>query len=74
VPSTIRHTMQLVRLLGIRYLWIDSFYIVHYDEEGKAVEVRNMGWIYRNAYVTIIAANGPDANHGLREIRGVTAL
>lgn len=32
-----------------------------------------MGAIYSRAFVTIVAANGWDANHGLRGIRGVTA-
>lgn len=31
-----------------------------------------MAGIYANAYVTLIAGNGWDANHGLRGIQGVT--
>jgi hypothetical protein len=31
-----------------------------------------MAGIYANAYVTIITANGWNANHGLRGIQGVT--
>ncbi|KPM41503.1 hypothetical protein AK830_g5101 [Neonectria ditissima] len=73
IPKTIRHAMELVRLLSERYIWVDRFCICQDDAQSKRDQIRKMGAIYSNAYVTIIAANGRDANHGLHGIDGVTA-
>ncbi|KAK5995061.1 hypothetical protein PT974_03454 [Cladobotryum mycophilum] len=72
VPKTIQHAMGLVRLLSERYLWVDRFCICQDDEASKHSQINNMGGIFANAHVTIIAANGWDADHGLRGIKGVT--
>ncbi len=42
--------------LGLRYLWVDSFCIVQDSEDDKAREIAQIRWIFRNAYVTIVAA------------------
>lgn len=72
VPRTARHTMKLVNLLGQRYLWVDRLCICQDDAQTKHSQLHLMGDIYSNVYLTIIAANGWDADHGLRGIRGVT--
>ena len=72
LPRTIRDTMRLVKLLGIKYLWVDCLCIVQDDPELKHAQIQEMGAVYARAYVTIVAANGWDANHGLRGIRNVT--
>ncbi|CAG8955756.1 hypothetical protein HYFRA_00011623 [Hymenoscyphus fraxineus] len=72
IPKTIKHTMGLMEQLGIHYLWVDALCIVQDDAELKHVQIRAMGGIYANAYVTVIAGNGWDANHGIRGIQGVT--
>ena len=72
LPRTIRDTICLVKLLDIRYLWVDCLCIVQDDVELKHAQIQEMGSVYAQAYVTIIAANGWDANHGLRGIRNVT--
>ncbi|KAK5632859.1 hypothetical protein RRF57_008573 [Xylaria bambusicola] len=72
VPKTIRHAMELASLLGERYLWVDRFCICQDDPESKHSQLNLMGNIFEGAYLTIVAANGWDADHGLRGIRGVT--
>jgi hypothetical protein len=72
IPRTIRDAIRLVVLLGERLMWVDSLRIVQDDAESKHVQLNEMASIYANAYVTVIAANGWDANHGLRGIKGVT--
>jgi hypothetical protein len=72
IPRTIRDAMCLAKLLGEKLLWVDSLCIVQDGVESKHAQLNEMASIYANAYVTIIAANGWDANHGLRGIKGVT--
>ncbi|KAH8196147.1 hypothetical protein TruAng_009682 [Truncatella angustata] len=72
IPKTIRHVIGLLELLGIQFLWVDALCIVQDDAKIKQKQIHAMAWIYANAYVTIIAADGWDAEHGLRGIRGVT--
>jgi hypothetical protein len=61
IPRTIRNTISFVDLLGIPYLWVDSMCIVQDDKEGKHAQIQAMAGIYANAYVTIVAGNGWDA-------------
>lgn len=72
IPNTIRDTLRLVSMLGERYLWIDAFCIVQDDQDMKQRHLNSMALIYANAYFTIVAADGDDANRGLRGIGGDT--
>jgi hypothetical protein len=71
IPRTIQDVMKLTGLVGQQYLWVDSLCIVQDDEECKQEQLRHMGSIYANAYMTIVAANGT-ASDGLRGIEGIT--
>lgn len=72
IPKTIRHAIKLVRLLNIQYLWVDRFCICQDDLKSIHLQLRQMGRIYERAYITLIAANGQDADRGLHGIKGVT--
>lgn len=72
IPRTIRDTMGLVAVLGKRYLWVDCLCICQDDKDSKHSQLQIMGDIYQNAFLTVIAADGWDANHGLRGIAGVS--
>jgi hypothetical protein len=72
IPRTIRDTMGLTELLRQRYLWVDTLCIVQDDEKAKHSEVANMAGIYANALVTIIAADGNDAESGLHGLYGIS--
>lgn len=71
LPATIMDTMDMVRLVGERYLWVDALCIIQDDEDGKREHIRSMGSIYANAYATIAATGGVAAD-GLRGIEGLT--
>lgn len=66
IPRTIRDAMALTAKFKIRYLWVDSLCIVQNDLEHKVEQLSQMSAIYFNAFFTIIAADGRDADHGLR--------
>ncbi|KAI1385462.1 heterokaryon incompatibility protein-domain-containing protein [Hypoxylon trugodes] len=72
LPKTIKYTIGLLERLDIPYLWLDALCIVQDDNATKQRQIHAMAWIYANAYITIIAADGDSADHGLWGIRGVT--
>ncbi|KAL1616425.1 hypothetical protein SLS56_011416 [Neofusicoccum ribis] len=65
-PRTIRDAIAVVSRIGERYIWIDALCIIQDKDSGeKPVLLRQMDKIYGNAYVTIVAAVGDNANVGL---------
>lgn len=65
VPTTVADSIDLVAMIGERYLWVDSLCIVQDDPQEKHSQIANMDAIYGNAILTINAAAGQDANAGL---------
>jgi len=65
VPKTIRDAMRVTKLIGERYLWVDALCIVQDDDLEKAMTICQMNNIYQNSLLTIVAADGRDANSGL---------
>jgi Heterokaryon incompatibility protein (HET) len=65
LPKTIADSIQLVREIGERYLWVDALCILQDDDEDKKTQIGAMGDIYRNSILTICACCGEDANYGL---------
>jgi hypothetical protein len=66
LPTTFKHAVQVTRLLGIKYLWIDSLCIIQ-DREDPAdwrSECDKMLGYYKNAYLTIGAATAGDSFAG----------
>ena len=72
MPLTVKHAMDVVKLLGEEYLWVDAFCIAQDDQEQAMHEIQNMAAIYAAAEVTIIAADGHDANAGLSGLPGIS--
>lgn len=65
IPTTILDALKLVRLLGERYLWVDSLCIIQDDTEFLQNHLSKMAAIFEHATLTIVAADGSDASHGL---------
>jgi hypothetical protein len=70
LPATISDAITLTRRLEQRYLWVDSISIISNDEQDKAIQIPAMTSIYGCALLTIVAAAGQDANHGLPGLQG----
>ncbi|KAK4450151.1 heterokaryon incompatibility protein-domain-containing protein [Podospora aff. communis PSN243] len=63
---TFQHAIQVTRLLGLRFLWIDSLCIIqNVDDSDWEIESALMGKVYRHASVNIAAASATDARGGL---------
>ncbi|KAG9243425.1 hypothetical protein BJ878DRAFT_543271 [Calycina marina] len=65
VSRTVRDAMHLVRVIGLRYLWVDALCIRRDNEDMKKRLIHGMDYIYENATLAIIAGAGFDANSGL---------
>lgn len=70
LPKTVRHAMFLTRMLGERYLWVDSLCIVQDDGEMLNDHLNRMASIFAHASAVIIAIDGKDADCGLRGLKG----
>ena len=69
MPGTISDTIQLVRQLGERYVWIDALCIVQDDPKDKEVQIRVMDLIYGNSALTICAVGCTSVQDPLPGIR-----
>ena len=64
LPQTIQDAIVVVRGIGLRYLWVDSLCIIQDSDDDKSFGIQNMGNVYRNAQVCILAAAAKTANDG----------
>jgi hypothetical protein len=65
LPRTFQDAVTITRLLGIRYLWIDSLCIVQDDKEDWRRESAKMHNVYQAGYLTIAASSGVGPDSGL---------
>ena len=65
LPPTFEDAVHFTRLLGVRYLWIDSLCIVQDDDEDWRKQSAEMADIYANAYLTIAAMHAESPFQGL---------
>jgi hypothetical protein len=69
LPETVADAVLLVRMLGIRYLWVDTLCIVQDSDHEKQVQISSIVEIYQNAALTIVAACAEDATSRLPGVR-----
>lgn len=65
MPQAIADAIWLARKLGIHHLWVDRFCIVQDDDLEREEYLRNMAYVFANAYLVVVAAAGEDADTGL---------
>ncbi|KAJ4289051.1 hypothetical protein N0V90_011393 [Kalmusia sp. IMI 367209] len=68
-PKTIKDAMSFVLSLGERYLWVDAICLVQDDQAQMSRDVPNMDIVYGQAFATLAALGGTDANAGLAGVR-----
>jgi hypothetical protein len=64
LPNSFRDSIVITRLLGVRYLWIDSICICQDDGEDWERESAKMTSVYMNSYLTIAASAAKDSSAG----------
>ncbi|KAK0650749.1 heterokaryon incompatibility protein-domain-containing protein [Cercophora samala] len=65
LPTTFRQAIQVVRFLGIRYLWIDSLCIIQDSAVDWKTESSVMGKIYQHGRINIAASSSANSTGGL---------
>lgn len=71
LPRTIDEAIELTKALGACYLWVDALCIVQ-DSGDKVDQLNAMASLFANANLTIVAAQGEDANTGFRGLREIS--
>ncbi|KAL9112354.1 MAG: hypothetical protein Q9187_007790 [Circinaria calcarea] len=74
LPVVIRDAIDLVRRLGLRYIWIDSLCIIQNSNRSWQLNAKAMDLIYGNACLTICAADGLDSSTGLKAMHPSTRI
>lgn len=72
IPATIRHAMGLIPQLGEKYLWVDSLCLVQDDEQLFRLNIQHMASIFETAVLTLVVADGEDAQYELRGLHGIS--
>ncbi|KAH8886107.1 HET-domain-containing protein, partial [Thozetella sp. PMI_491] len=70
VGKTVLDAMEVVRSIGLRYLWVDRLCIMQNGDADKGKQIGQMDRIYGSAAITIVAATSEHSDAG---ISGVTA-
>ena len=65
MPPTFADAILVTRVLGLRYLWIDSLCIIQDDPKDWKTEAYNMAATYALAELTLSASYGTDCYSGL---------
>jgi hypothetical protein len=68
LPQVITDAMEVARGVGLQYLWVDALCIKQDDQGEKETQIGQMDKIYANAVVTIVAADGRNANSPLKGV------
>jgi len=64
LTKTFQDAIDIVRRLGMRYIWIDSLCIIQDDHDDWRLHAKSMAAIYQNAYLTLAASFGSDGTAG----------
>ncbi|KAF7374289.1 HET-domain-containing protein [Mycena sanguinolenta] len=64
IPKTIRDAITVTHKLGLRYLWVDAFCIIQDSDDDKAQQIPMIRAIFRNAFITIVAAGAKKVSDG----------
>jgi hypothetical protein len=64
MPKTFQDAVGITKIIGLRYLWIDSLCIIQDDRKDWEKESATMGLIYERAHLTIAGSHACDSRFG----------
>ncbi|KAK5750988.1 hypothetical protein LTS12_018978 [Elasticomyces elasticus] len=64
LPPTLQDAVKVARSIGFEYLWVDALCICQDDIEEQALEIARMHDYYKDASITILAANAQQTQDG----------
>lgn len=70
-PGVILDSIQVARMIGVQYLWVDQYCINQIDAPEKRHQIRQMDVIYANAEFTIVVATSNGQISGLPGVSGI---
>ncbi|KAH8711912.1 heterokaryon incompatibility protein-domain-containing protein [Phaeosphaeriaceae sp. PMI808] len=73
LPQTILDSCFVAQKLGYRYIWVDRYCIDQGNFQDRHDQIMQMAGIYSAAQLTIVAAAGANADHGLTGIQRIAA-
>ncbi|KAF4634291.1 hypothetical protein G7Y89_g3823 [Cudoniella acicularis] len=74
LPQTLQDAVRVTREMGLQFLWVDAICILQDSTPDKEVEMATMAQVYKNAFVTIIAAHSSSCYQGFLEDRSKRQL
>ncbi|KAL9607812.1 MAG: hypothetical protein Q9167_007306 [Letrouitia subvulpina] len=64
LPLTFRDAITITRALEVRYLWIDALCIVQDDQKDWLEQSSQMGFIFRNSFITLAIHSAKNSSEG----------
>ena len=74
LPATFCDAIEVTRLLGIRYLWIDALCIIQDNKQDWETQAAEMGAIYQHSLVTIAVHSARNSSEGFLWRRDIPDL
>ncbi|KAK1499370.1 HET domain-containing protein [Colletotrichum cuscutae] len=68
LPISLQDALRVAQGLRMQYIWIDALCILQDSDEDWLYESARMASIYKNSFITILAANAPDSGDGFFSI------
>lgn len=65
LPLLFRDSIQITRVLGFRYIWIDSLCIIQDSAQDQATEAARMAQVYKDSFMIITSACSSDSSGGM---------
>jgi hypothetical protein len=70
LPQTIKDALEVTKLLGLNYIWVDALCIVQDDDDDDCTkELAKMTSVYQKAALTISAASAENSDQGFLKDR-----
>ena len=68
-PKTIRDAVDFTRIIGLKWLWVDSLCILQNCPNDWNRESSKMGDVYQNSFLTLAALGASNSDNGLFALR-----